>query len=108
MIKTLQIGLEWFPEQGGGLDRVYYDCIQYLPQAGIEICGLVAGSPKVELDSNGLVQAFAPSNVSLLQRCIKLRQSIARLLGENDCDLIVSHFALYTFPAIDLFGKGLW
>lgn len=105
MIKTLQIGLEWFPEQGGGLDRFYYDCIQYLPQAGIEICGLVAGSPKVRLDSNGAVQAFAPSNVSLLQRCIKLRQSVARLLAENDCDLIVSHFALYTFPAINLFRE---
>jgi hypothetical protein len=29
-IKTLQIGLEWFPEGGGGLERVYYDCIRYL------------------------------------------------------------------------------
>lgn len=105
MTKTLQIGLEWFPERRGGLNRVYYDCVRYLPSAGIEICGLVAGASNVELDSNGLVQTFAPAKVSLVQRCIKLRQSVARLLAENDCDLIVSHFALYTFPAIDLFKE---
>ncbi len=105
MTKTLQIGLEWFPERRGGLNRVYYDCVRYLPTAGIEICGLVAGSLNVELDSNGLVQTFAPAKISLVQRCIKLRQSVARLLAENDCDLIVSHFALYAFPAIDLFAE---
>lgn len=105
MTKTLQIGLEWFPERRGGLNRVYYDCMRYLPPAGIEICGLVAGSSNVELDSNGLVKTFGSAKVSLVQRCIKLRQSVARLLAENDCDLIVSHFALYTFPAIDLFAE---
>ena len=105
MTKTLQIGLEWFPERRGGLNRVYYDCVRYLPPAGIEICGLVAGSSNVELDSNGLVKTFGSAKISLVQRCIKLRQSVARLLAENDCDLIVSHFALYTFPAIDLFAE---
>jgi len=105
MTKTLQIGLEWFPELRGGLNRVYYDCMNYLPPAGINFRGLVAGSPNVKQDSNGLVETFAPSNISLLKRCFKLRESVARLLAENDCDLIVSHFALYTLPAIDLFGE---
>lgn len=105
MTRTLQIGLEWFPEIRGGLNRVYYDCTRYLPEAGINFCGLVAGSPNVELNSNGLVQTFAPSEDSLFQRYLTLRKSVARLLAENDCDLIVSHFALYTFPVIDLFGE---
>ena len=104
-MKALQIGLEWFPERGGGLDRVYYDCVHYLPQVGVHIHGLVVGSPNVELDSNGLVRAFATPDVSLLKRWFELRRSVTRLLAKNDCDLIISHFALYTFPAIDLFGE---
>lgn len=104
-MKTLQIGLEWFPEQGGGLDRVYYDCACHFPHAGIEIRGLVAGSSNVERDSNGLVSSFASPNASLLERWIKLRKSVSKLLANDDYSLIVSHFALYTFPVLDLLGN---
>jgi glycosyltransferase involved in cell wall biosynthesis len=98
MMKTIQIGLEWFPERGGGLDRYYYDCCQYLPQANIEVTGLVAGSNKVIQDTKGRVKAFASPNDSLIQRWLKMRRE---LTIENLDDLIVSHFALYTFPILD-------
>ncbi len=100
-MKTLQIGLEWFPERGGGLDRVYYNCTRYLPQVGVEVRGLVTGSAKVAQDTGGQIQAFAFPDSSLLRRWCGVRQSVARLLAENDFDLIVSHFALYTFPILD-------
>ena len=54
-IKTLQIGLEWFPDRAGGLDRIYYDCTRYLPQVGVEVRGLVAGSAKVAQDTGGQI-----------------------------------------------------
>jgi hypothetical protein len=115
-VKTLQIGLEWFPEQGGGLDRIYYNCTSYLPQVGVEVRGLVAGSAKLAQDTRGQVQAFAPSDSSLLKRWGGVRQSVCRWLSQEEYNLIVSHFALYTFPIINQIGNlplvthfhGLW
>ena len=104
-MKALQIGLEWFPEQGGGLDRVYYDCTRYLPKAGVEIRGLVAGTAGVFKDSGGLVQAFAPPEASLWQRWLGVRQAVQQLLSEEDYDLVTSHFALYTLPVLDKLGS---
>jgi glycosyltransferase involved in cell wall biosynthesis len=100
-MKLLQIGLEWFPEQGGGLDRYYFDCCHYLPQADINITGLLAGSDKVVQDSKGKVTAFAAPHDSLLQRWLKMRTVFPQTLVEDQYDLIVSHFALYTFPILN-------
>lgn len=103
-MKTLQIGLGWFPEQSGGLDRVYYDCIRYLPQVDVEANGLVAGSANVAFDSGGRVQAFSTPKSPLWQRWFRVRQYYDRLISINDYHLIASHFALYTFPLLDRLG----
>lgn len=100
-IKTLQIGLEWFPEQGGGLDRVYYNCTRHLPKVGVEVRGLVAGSSQATQATNGQVQAFAPANSSLLKRWLGAKQNFNQLINQAEYDLIVSHFALYTFPLLN-------
>ncbi len=100
-IKTLQIGLEWFPEQGGGLDRVYYDCTRHLPKVGVEVRGLVAGSPQVAQATNRQIQAFAPANSSLLKRWLAVKKNFNQLITQAEYDLIVSHFALYTFPVLN-------
>lgn len=101
-MKTLQIGLEWFPEQGGGLDRYYYDCTRYLPTVGIEVQGLVAGSSQVTENTGGKITAFAAGDASLIKRWLGVRKDCSQLLAENKYDLIVSHFALYTFPILNL------
>lgn len=36
-IKSLQIGMHWFPERAGGLDRMYYSLVGALPGAGVEV-----------------------------------------------------------------------
>ncbi|MBD2101118.1 glycosyltransferase family 4 protein [Leptolyngbya sp. FACHB-261] len=95
----------WFPEQAGGLNRVYYDCMQYLPAAGVQMRGLVAGSPAVAQTSGGQVQAFAPREASLLQRWRGVRQAVGKALAEENYPLVVSHFALYTFPVLDRLGR---
>lgn len=100
-MKTLQIGMGWFPEQAGGLNRVYYDCVNYLPSAGIHIQGLVAGSTEVAQSSQHQIQAFAPRETPLLNRWQQARKTLKTLLAEDNYDLIVSHFALYTFPLLD-------
>ncbi|MCG8364951.1 MAG: glycosyltransferase family 4 protein [Pseudanabaenales cyanobacterium] len=104
-MKTLQIGLGWLPEQAGGLNRFFYDSIRYLPAAGVEMRGLVAGSADVEQSSGGQVQIFAHQESSLWERCWRLRQAVRRILAEQKYALVVSHFALYAFPVLDQLSK---
>ncbi|MBW4520323.1 MAG: glycosyltransferase family 4 protein [Scytolyngbya sp. HA4215-MV1] len=103
-MKTLQLGMGWFPEQPGGLNRFYYNCTHHLPQVGIEMYGLVAGSNAVRMDSHGYVQVFAPRESSLLTRWRGLRRSVRQTLQVDDPALVASHFALYTFPVLDQLG----
>ncbi len=100
-MKTLQIGMGWFPEQPGGLNRFYYDCCNYLPKAGVDIQGLVAGSTDVATTSQGQVAAFAPREAPLLQRWQGVRQSLRQHLTRDDYSLVASHFSLYTLPVLD-------
>lgn len=103
-MKVLQIGKGWFPEEAGGLNRYYYDCIKYLPKAGIEVSGLVAGSSRVAQDTSGQVQAFTLAQASLLKRWRGVRRATYQLLSQADTALVVSHFALYTFPLLHQIG----
>jgi len=97
-MKTLQIGMHWVQEDAGGLNRVYYDLLENLPAVGVEVKGLVAGRPSVIQESNGVVESFAPIQSSLLTRYFELRKAVKKQLKNHD--LIVSHFALYTFPLL--------
>jgi glycosyltransferase involved in cell wall biosynthesis len=94
----------WFPEQAGGLNRFYYDCTRYMPQVGVEIRGLVAGSVSILHGSSSQIEAFAPLNSSLTQRWRGARQAVHRVLTDEEYPLVVSHFALYTFPVLDQLG----
>ena len=101
-IRTLQLGMGWFPEERGGVNRFYYDLLRYLPQVGVDVRGLVAGSSKVAHASGGNVQAFAPPAVPVFKRWWAVRRMVLRALAEDEISLVVSHFALYTFPVIDV------
>ena len=92
----------WFPEEQGGLNRFYYDLLRYLPQVGVDVQGLVAGSSKVAQASGGNVQAFAPPAAPMIKRCWAVRRMVLRALAEDEVSLVASHFALYTFPVLDL------
>ncbi len=101
-MKTLQIGMGWFPEQAGGLNRYYYDCTNYLPKIGIEFQGLVTGSPQIAQSTEGRIISFASKDAFLLKRWLGVRKTCSQLLAKNQYDLIVSHFALYSFPILNL------
>lgn len=98
---TLQLGMGWFPEEAGGLNRFYYDCLHHLPQVGVSVTGLVAGSTTIYQQSHGQVQAFAPAHSPLWYRWWKMRQVLDADLKEFDPAIIASHFALYTAPVLD-------
>jgi glycosyltransferase involved in cell wall biosynthesis len=101
IVRTLQLGMEWFPERPGGLNRVYYELVRHLPSADIEVRGLVAGTAQVAKDSGGAVEGFAPRSSSLMRRLLAVRRLALPLLRADPNLLLVSHFSLYTAPLLD-------
>ncbi|MEM6611247.1 MAG: glycosyltransferase family 4 protein [Cyanobacteria bacterium P01_C01_bin.72] len=101
-IRTLQIGMGWFPDRAGGLNRYYYDCANYFAQAGIGFDGLVAGGDNIQLDSQGKINSFAAANISVIKRWQRIRKSFRQSSSQTEHDLIISHFAFYTFPLLNL------
>jgi glycosyltransferase involved in cell wall biosynthesis len=101
--RTLQLGMSWLPEQAGnGLDRMYYGLARHLPAAGVEVRGLVAGSGQVARSSDRRVAAFAPADAPLARRLVGARRAVREALADGGVDLVATHFALYTFPALPL------
>jgi glycosyltransferase involved in cell wall biosynthesis len=101
-IRSLQIGMHWFPERAGGLDRMYYALVSALPCAGVAVRGIVAGSPRVADETAGMIGGFAPATQLLPLRLMAARRALRREIGRQRPDVISSHFALYTYPALDL------
>ncbi|SAK51985.1 group 1 glycosyl transferase [Caballeronia hypogeia] len=101
-IKSLQIGMHWFPERAGGLDRMYYTLVGALPDAGVEVRGVVAGSPQVAADTGGAIRGFGPAAHSLPRRLMNARSALRDTLRAERPDVVSSHFALYTFPGLDV------
>ncbi len=99
-IRTLQFGMGWFPEQAGGLNRVYYHLMKELPGAGVSVRGLVAGTPTDGAAARHGVDFFAPIATPLPVRWFRARHAAREALSHGDVDLVASHFALYTFPAL--------
>jgi glycosyltransferase involved in cell wall biosynthesis len=106
-LKTLQIGLDWFPERAGGLQRYFYDLMLAAPSEGVEVKGVVTGSPRVSIDTNGTVEACGAMSGPLSSRLFGARRAIGRALKGTDIDMVASHFSLYTFPALDLIDRPI-
>jgi glycogen(starch) synthase len=101
-IKSLQIGMHWFPEREGGLDRMYYSLVNALPGAGVSVRGMVAGSPRVEHDTDGAIRGFGSAALALPLRLMAARKAFAHAISVERPDVISSHFALYTWPGLDV------
>jgi glycosyltransferase involved in cell wall biosynthesis len=100
-IKTLQIGNDWLEERPGGLNRFYSELLKHLPEAHVQVRGLVVGNEHIERNTNGMMTGFASPNAHLAVRLLRGRQAGLRILREDKPDLIASHFALYAMPLLD-------
>ena len=99
-LRTLQLGMGWFGETAGGLNRVYRELVNALARSGADVHGLVAGSPDVARDSDGLVHAFAPGRAPLLARAGALRAAASAWLRDRPDAVIAAHFALNALPVL--------
>jgi glycogen synthase len=104
-ISTLQLGMGWFPERPGGLNRVFYNLLCHLPEIGVAVRGCVVGSEGVREGSADLASAFALPTASLPRRLWAARRAMMRVLREDSPDLVASHFALFTWPILDLIRR---
>lgn len=102
-IDSLQIGMHWFGERPGGLDRMFMGLIQSLPAQGVSVRGLVAGSPNVGAASGGAVHAFAETPTPLGSRLWAARSASRELRRARVPDVVATHFALYALPITGVF-----
>jgi glycosyltransferase involved in cell wall biosynthesis len=100
-MKTIQIGLEWFPERAGGLPRYFFDLVNTAPHL-TDARGMVLGSANVAGETVGRIRSYAASSDSYPRKIRGARRTYAELLSEETPELTVSHFAPSTLPVLDL------
>ncbi len=103
-IRTLQLGMGWFPERHGGLDRYYHELLHHLPDARVKVRGVVCGLPDIEQQSAGVVRSAARPNAGLHARFIGFRQCVRQEMVKFNPHVVVAHFALYARPTLDCFA----
>ena len=99
---SLHIGIAY---GRGGEGRVVSELMRSLPPAGIRFRGLVAAPDSAAQRTDGVITSFASEGASLPSRLLGARRAIRTRLREEKVDLVASHFALYTAPALDLLAK---
>jgi len=103
-LSALQLGLGWFPESAGGVDRFYFDLVRELPKHAVECEGLVLGSENVSSQTGGRIRSAAAMDDSQFKRFAGMRRSVRAALRSGQFDLVASHFAFNTFPALGVFA----
>ncbi|YAF95143.1 MAG: glycosyltransferase family 4 protein [Nodularia sp. CChRGM 3473] len=102
----LTLGIGWFPKTPGGLERYIYELTHRLAanQDQVELCGV--GLPETELNSPIKLTNLANPDSTIWQRLGSIRNNFKKTrLGQPDA--INLHFALYSFPILDLLPKGV-
>ena len=103
-LRSLQIGMGWFPECPGGLNRVFEHLVRELAAQGTLVTGLVTGSSDAARATNGRVRAFAPTRAPMARRLAAVRTAAAPWLrasfGPHEPAVVAAHFALHTYPLL--------
>ncbi|WP_341525832.1 glycosyltransferase family 4 protein [Nostoc sp. UHCC 0302] len=102
----LTLGLGWFPKTPGGLERYIYELTHKLAanQDEIEFCGV--GLPEAELNLPIKLTNLASPDSAIWQRLYSIRQNFKKTRIKKP-DAINLHFALYSFPILDLLPKNV-
>jgi glycosyltransferase involved in cell wall biosynthesis len=97
----LCVGLGWFPQSPGGVERYVYELIHQLAanQYTVELCGI--GLPKTQPNSPIKLTNLAEADSPLLSRLWSVRSNfLNRQITQPDA--INLHFALYSFPLLNI------
>jgi len=101
-IRLFQSGAGWFPEDAGGLERMFYELTRHLPACGVDPHGIVVGTDDVSDTTEGRICSFAHPDTPLVSRALAARRAFQTAMARVKPDLVSAHFALYAAPWIDL------
>jgi glycogen synthase len=102
MPKILQIGMGWFGEQPGGLNRMYAGLLRGLSDCGVPVRGLVAGDAQRGAAVPAALSFFESRDAPVMKRLSACRRCVGAELNANPADVVAAHFALYALPVLDL------
>ncbi|WP_009632267.1 glycosyltransferase family 4 protein [Synechocystis sp. PCC 7509] len=106
----LCIGSAWFPNKPGGLERYVYELVNHLVASNdkVELCGV--GLPEMSPESSAieLINLAAPEE-RIWQRLWRIRSNFLHFMNQKTIqpDAINLHFALYSFPLLQLLPSGV-
>ena len=95
----LSLGMSWFTEEPGGLNRMYAGLHAALAARDVTVNGLITGTPSLAGPVPRGISFVAPRNAPLLTRWSAFRRSVRAGLG--DADVVAAHFAVYALPVLD-------
>ena len=100
----LCLGTGWFPTTPGGLERYVYELTRCwaAEQDNVELCGV--GIPQATEDFPIKLNNLASPDSPIWKRLWSIRQNF-RQTRNGKPDAINLHFALYSFPLLDIFPK---
>nr|WP_199332142.1 glycosyltransferase family 4 protein [Anabaena lutea] len=100
------MGTGWFPKTPGGLERYIYELTHKLAahQDQVELCGV--GLPAGEKDTPIKLTNLASPDSPISQRFWSIRHQFKKTRLSKP-DAINLHFALYSFPILDILPKGV-
>lgn len=99
------VGMGWFPQTPGGLDRYVYELTHHLAAAGDRVTLYGLGLPAVSDSAVELVNLAAPDR-SLWQRLWLTRANFVNRRAPKP-DAINLNFALYSLPLLQSLPKGV-
>ena len=95
-MRALMVGMEWLPNETGGLNRYFYDEVHALPAVGIGGVALVSALMPGQNAPLRLEAMAAPG--AGLAACWRGARRVARRELERGVDVVNPHFALYAWP----------
>jgi glycosyltransferase involved in cell wall biosynthesis len=95
-MKTLLVGMDWFPNRPGGLNRYFYEAVHALPRTNVQGHALVSSILPGQ-SAPFCLSGMAPPDASLRERLRGAKAQVNHSLHEG-VDIINAHFALYAYP----------
>lgn len=105
-VNFLCVGLGWFPQSPGGVERYLYELTRHLAtgEDRVELCGV--GLPEAESNSCVQLTNLASPDSPILQRLWHTRSNfLNRRITKPDA--INLHFALYSLPLMNRLPHGV-
>lgn len=101
----LCLGTGWFPKTPGGLERYIYELTRRWAanEDKVEFCGV--GIPEATEDFSMELNNLASPDSPIWKRLWSIRQNFRQTINSKPPDAVNLHFALYSFPILDLLPK---